>query len=35
MEGLDVEMRIKGDYLTLAGGVCVLKEAARQIREGA
>jgi hypothetical protein len=27
-------MRECGDYPTLAGAVCILKEAARQIREG-
>lgn len=27
------QMRQCGDYLTLAGGVCILKEAARQIKE--
>lgn len=28
------KMRECGDYPTLAGAVCILKEAARQIREG-
>ena len=27
------EMKRLGDFLTLAGGVCVLKEAAQQLRE--
>lgn len=27
------QLREHGDYLTMAGGVCILKEAARQIRE--
>ena len=29
LRGADKVMRERGDYLTLAGGVCILKEAAR------
>ena len=28
------ELKEQGDYLTLGTGVCILKEAARQIKEG-
>lgn len=31
--GLDEQLRSCGDYLTMAGRVCILKEAARQIVE--
>lgn len=33
--GTNAMLRAKGDYLTAAGWVCIAKEAARQIREGA
>ena len=35
MHGIGRSMRDLGDYPTLAGQVCVLKEAARQIKEKA
>ena len=30
---INTNMRAHGDYLTLAGAVCILKEAARQVAE--
>jgi hypothetical protein len=30
---VSTELRERGDFLTLAGAVCILKEAAEQIRE--
>ena len=33
LSGVSVKLHECGDYLTLATGVCILKEAARQIKE--
>lgn len=33
--GVSEKMKERGDYLTLAGSVCILKEAAKQIKENA